>query len=332
MTCKINLDDFGFESRDQLVLYATHQYIIYQEKQKIYLKNCADHILAVLPANFDLGNYSTIEDDDGFLVITSKHFIYLSRNGNSFIHEVPIDKTGRCVTKVFKGLLPQTVIYGCEFQKKLHLVCYDYINQKRVLQSCSYELNNFTDITMDSRTIYILMDNAVLSSFNAESFELQWNRFEAGNIRPQILSHRNGVYYTIHGLIRTYNGSQTSSERIPTIRVSGLSGILGNNLYLTNADDKNLSCYDLNKKELRWEITGVHKISQTFFVKGEDSRGTYSVLVLRANGHLGVINLDLGKIVLYRQIEGMRRLILTPDHILAQCTNQRTELLPGIIE
>ncbi len=330
--CILNLDNLGVESRDTKVLFASKDFIIYKERFTIYLADCDNNVLSRYACPSDDQRFDVVEfTNDILFLFAGKDFIVFDKLGNApFGHNLPLQKTGRVVTKLMQTDSEDNIVFGTFLRGNLQFLNYDFTGNKRISQTSSWQMTHIIDCAVDSKKIYGLLDSTFLVCCSVDTGETLWTRFETQKIDKIILPYRNGLLYNCQNNLKFADESgNIDNTSIPLVSISQLSHIIDHDLYFLSNENKNIGCYDLQDKALKWEIPGKQPIYETLLSKGTSNKKIYDVLLYRTNDGIGIINLTLGQSAFFLSLTGSQRIRKTSDHILISRVGNRTEMIPG---
>lgn len=331
MSCVIDLANITVEPRQQSIFYATHDLIVYKERMGMHLAACNGDILSTVRCPSNFRNYECVDLDDVILFIfASRNCIILDKLGNQPIeHQVDFIKFGKITTSILASNDPFGVIFGTFNKMQVQLVNYDFIGDKRIWQSASWKMEKINHICVTEENVYVLFDNAFLACCDIETGETRWTRFETGRISPKLLPYQGGILYACQGVLKHYADKPTTT-RIPLTRIHSLEHVVGNKVVLTTEEGKHISCYDLDKGAIDWEIVGGRPILETVPIKGRHKNVINDVLAIRTKDHLALVDITRGITLHHSLMTGLYRIRETENHVLAHKYNNTTVMIAGL--
>jgi len=266
--CIISLSGIEKEVRNHFVFYATNELIIYKDRQYILAHTCDGTEICRIRYSGDYKHYESIEFHDAVILIFSgKHLVFIDKYGsNSFNFDIPIEKFGRSLSKIIKAPNDNSIIFGAKLYGRIHFVNFDFMTHKRIWQTSSWEVEYVNNVVDGGHTIYSLMDNTFIVSFDKNG-KTKWTRFESGQSQPSLIPFSDRLLYASEGGLRITDGKNVENIRIPMVRPTSLETLIGDKLYFTTRDKRNIGCYNIKKKEMIWEITGSFPIIKTLTIK-----------------------------------------------------------------
>lgn len=328
----IDINNLEIDTRNTFILFATHDFIIYREKNKVVLASCNEEKLSEVVVAGDCTRYQCADLGDAVLfVFNGTDIVIIDKSGMMPIQHV-IDplKIGRCVTEVYPWQDNQ-IVFGTRQMSRTQFLTYDFIEQKRIAQTASWEIGSVTDTYFDRQTgtLYAVLDNSIIVAHDVRTGEKIWTKFETAKINPGILMYDGDLFYTCQGLLKRTDGNEISSIRIPAVKACSVEWTHGRNIYFTSNENKNLCCYNVESQKLKWEIHGQQAIKESAHVKGTDKA---DILFVRTQDYVGIINLTTGKSESAIRTRGITKLCKTDDHLLIQKTSNETVLVPEVRE
>ncbi len=340
MSCIIDLNNVesGIESREHLVFFATNEFIIYKNGLTMEMASCNGEVISTVSLPGDHKQYECLDLDDAVLFLfAGKTIAIIDKYGHEPIkYDLDIYKIGRVINPPLMADDPNRIIIVTRLLERIQIINYDFLDRKRINQTSSWDMSRVNDIIVNksvhSGESYALIDNSFIVSCNIFTGETLWTRFETGHIADKLIFYKNHLLYTSQNILKKSKNGKVDNIRIPLVRIHNLEQILGDNLYFSSNEGKNLCSYSLKESKLKWEIFGNLPIQETMLTKGSDNKRTYDVMLVRTRNHLGVINLTLGKVVANIRVKNIKRIRETGDHILIHKYGQETSMIPGLKE
>ncbi len=327
MTCKLDLDNLQPDDRNEFVFFATHDFIIYKNRNRLELASCEQEVLsgAVLP--IDYRKYEVLDLGDAlFFLFNGLEIVIMDKQGLLPI-QFKLDplKIGQAVTKIFPSS-ENGVIFGTKQADRIQFVNYDFMERNRIAQSAFWKVTMVTDCNVTSNILYAVLDNSIIVACDMSTGETIWTKFETAKINRGIFFHDNFVFYSCQGLLKKTDGKTTQVIRIPLISVHSLEHISGGKAYVTSNEGKNLCQYDLLTETLKWEIFSHYPILESLPAKGKPND---NLLLVRTTDYMGIVNISAGRAETHVRSSNISRIRETTDHILIHKSTGSTTLLSG---
>lgn len=330
MSCRININNLQVDDRTEYVYFATHDFIVYQEGMSMVLASCGGDKLSTVRSSYDFTNHELLDMGDLILfVFDHKQLVALDKNGMQPIsYELDRRNVGQCITKMFPSNNPNQVIFGTKLHDRIQFLNFDFIEQRRIAQTSSWEVSNITDFTVLDTMVYATLDNSFLVCCDMSTGETLWTRFETAHIGRGIGLYGDKLFYVSQGLLKETDGKKTEFTRIPMVKVHSIEGQDARYIYLTSKEGKNIIQYDLDLNKANWEVFGSEPIQETVTVSGVTNKDRF--MFIRTPNNVNVVNLMTGKAVANVKTKQTRRLRITGDHIIIQKEKGTTTLIPGL--
>ena len=328
--CLINLDKIEISTFPNYVFYLTDKEIIYKDKAHLIYADCNNNILSALSLPVDHKNYQFLDLGGRILILfAGKTFCLFDKNSNQsscieFNHKL----YGRCITKIFKGKEENTIIFGTKLHTRIQLICYNFVENKRIYQSSSWQANEISDLIESENSIFILLDKTLLFECGFDC-EIKWNRFEVTSIKENLIYYDNSVVYTCRDIIRKVNKDSILNTKLTGLQITSLLCEKNGKLYFTTNEKKNISCYDIKNEKLLWELKGHDKILQAIMGSGEFKNEVHDILVLRFASHIGIVDLTTVRSIYYVQLDNIREIKISGKNILLQKYIGMTDVING---
>ena len=329
MDCKLEIHNLETEDRTIPILYATHDFIVYQESNEIVLASCDGTRLSDIVIAVDFHNYECLDLGDALLFMFSgNEILILDKSGMVPVKHKINPALGLCVSKVYLfSSLDNQIIFGTQQTNRIQFVNYDFIGQVRVAQTSSWSAAAVTDSLFVDNILYAVLDKSTLIAVDMSTGELLWTKFETAEIAPGLVTYDKYLLYACHGLLKKTDGHETKSIRIPLTSVSSILHANDREVYATANEGKNVICYSLLPDKLKWEIFGKDQIRDSVLVK---SSSNDDVLAVRTDKYVTLINLATGKSEYNIKTNNIARIRKTGDHLLIQKSTRTSTLVPGI--
>jgi hypothetical protein len=330
MTTKFNINNLESENRTTPILFATHEFIIYRDQNKIVLASCSGTILSETIVKCDCSNYQYLDLHDAVLFIFNGTTVLLiDKDGMLPLqHMLNPMNMGKCITPLFQWGENQ-IIFGTKHIGQIQFIAYDFVAEQRITQTASQEADIVKDLYFDQEfgILYALLDNSMLVAYNMKTGEKLWNKFETAKINRGILLYNGDLYYSAQEMIKKTDGKRIEAIRIPLVNVSSLEYSVGRNIYLTANNHKNICCFDAMTKTLVWQIHGHDFLLGSLPVMSTD--GSEKLLVYAKN-YLSFIDLNKGQSESIIRSQNIVKAHQTEDHLLVQKSSNETLLIPAM--
>ncbi len=329
----LNLDKLDRVARAHLIYFATHDFILYKDRSFLMQVSCDEQLLKRTSLPKDSKSYECLEIGDAvILVLAGKEIMIVDKEGRATSkYDLNHQKIGRCVTRLFHAENNQ-IIFGTKYPNRIQFLKYDFVNQSRVCQTMSWEMSRVNHLTMHNHMLYALLDNAFIVCCDMSTGETLWTKFEAGFIHKNLIVYNDNLLYACQNILKIANGKEVENVSIPLARIHSLEHVIGDNLYFTSNEGKNICCYDLKGRRLKWEILGNLEIKESIIVPGRHEGRMYDMMVVRTKDSMGIVNLTVGKTVQFLKSPAISRIRVTGDHLLIHSHADHTEMIPGLTE
>lgn len=329
MSCSLDLKNLHTDNRNEFVLFATHNFLLYREKNKLVLASCDGTRLSeiVLPVGSD--EYECLDLGDSiFFMFRGQEIVTVDKNGFEPIkHSVSPTKVGIGITECFQAS-ENCIIIGTKQADRVQFINYNFMEQQREAQTSFWKVKEVTDIIHDKNTniIYAVLDSSIIVACDMKTGETLWTRFETALVNRGMSVHEGNLFYSCQGLLKKTDGQKTESIRLPLISACSIEHGSGQSLYITN-ECKSLCRYDINSRILVWEIHGQQEIKNSLAARSQDGS---EILLLQTKEYIGIVNLTSGTSESFIRTPNILKMRITGDHLLIQKTNNMTILVPGI--
>lgn len=329
MNCNLEIENLKSEDRATPILYATHDFIVYQEKNELVLASCDGVRLSSIQIAVDYLNHECIDLDDALLFIFSgTEILILDKSGMVPVkHTLNRTTLGRCITKIYQFPGSDQIVFGTKQSDRIQFVNYDFMKQSRVVQTSSWNASSVTNTLFVDTVLYAVIDKSIIVAIDMGTGELLWTKFETAEIAPGLAVYDKYLLYVCHGMLKKTDGKESTPIRIPLVNVSSILHANDRDVYMTSNESKNIICYSMVPNKLKWEIFGKNYIRDGILVnssKGED------ILAVRSDSSIALINLSEGKSEYNIKTKNIAKLRQTGDHLLIQKTTGASTLIPGI--
>lgn len=329
MNCKLEIHNLEPEDRATSILYATHDFIVYQESNGLILASCDGVRLSDIKIAVDYLHYECLDLGDALLFMFSGNEILILDKGGMIPVKHKINPTlGLCISKIYGfPSLDNQIILGTRQANRIQFVNYDFMDQSRVAQTASWTATTITDTLLVNTVLYAVMDKSTIVAVDMNTGELLWTKFETAEIAPGLVTYDKYLLYACHGLLKKTDGYETKSIRIPLINVSSILHANDREVYVTANDSKNIVCYSLIPDKLKWEIFGKDQIHEGVLIK---SSSNDDVIAVRTDDYITLIDLVTGKSEYNIKTNNIARIRKTGDHLLIQKSTGTSTLVPGM--
>ncbi len=294
--------------------------------------SCDETLLSKINLPKDCKSYEFLElDGIIILMMSGKEILIINKSGYMpQRYDMNSYKIGRCVTKLF-DVGNNQMVFGTKYPNRIQFLSYNYIEQTRVCQTMSWKMARVNHVIMDGNILYALLDNAFIVCCDMSTGETLWTRFEAGFIHKNLIIYKNKLIYACQNILKIVDeDSNVENIQIPLVRIHSMEHLIGENLYFTSNEGKNICCYNLKSRKLRWEILGNLEIKESIMTRGLYEDRVYDIMIVRAKDSVGTINVVLGKSISFLKTPAVSRIRETGDHILVHTHADHTEMIPGL--
>lgn len=330
MNCKLEIHNLDPEDRATSILYATHDFIVYQERNGLILASCEGERLSDITIAVDYLHYECLDLDDALLFMFSgTEILILDKSGMlPMKHKLNPTTLGRCVSKMYRfpGSDNQ-IIFGTQQAKRIQFINYDFMNQARIAQTASWNASAITDTLLVETILYAVLDKSTIVAFDISTGESLWTKFETAEIVPGLVAHDKYLLYSCQGMLKKTDGRETQTTRIPLMSLSSILHATDREIFMTTNENKNIICYSLIPNKLKWEIFGTDHIYEGVVVQSSDDA---DILAIRTDKYITLINLSTGKSEYNIRTNNIARLRRTGDHLLIQKSTGTSTLIPGV--
>ncbi len=329
MDCKLEIHNLEPEDRAASILYATHDFIVYQERNGLVLASCDGTRLSDITIAVDYLHYECLDLGDALLFMFSGSEILLLDKSGMIPTKHKLNPTlGRCVSKIYA--FPDSdnqIIFGTQQAKRIQFTNYDFMNQVRVAQTSSWNASTVTDTLLVGTILYAVLDKSMLVAIDMSIGELLWTKFETAEIVPGLATYDKYLLYSCHGMLKKTDGQETQTIRIPLMNVSSILRTTDREVFMTVNENKNVICYSLIPDKLKWEIFGNDPIRESVAVSSKDGA---DILAVRTDKYVTLIDISAGKSEYNIKTKNIARLRQTGDHLLIQKSTGTSTLIPGV--
>ncbi len=329
MDCKLEIHNLDPEDRTTSILYATHDFIVYQESNGLVLASCDGTQLSSIIIPVAFLRYECLDLGDALLFMFSgTEILILDKSGMVPVKHKINHTLGVCVSKIhfFPGSDNQ-IVFGTQQANRIQFVNYDFMDQVRVVQTASWNASTVTDTLLVDNILYAVLDKSTIVAADMSTGELLWTKFETAEITPGLVTYDKYLLYTCHGFLKKTDGHETKLIRIPLISASSILYANDRDVYATANDSKNVICYNLVSDKLKWENFGKDPIRESVMVK---STSNDDILAVRTDKYVTLINLITGKSEYNIKTNNIAKIRRTGDHLLIQKSTGTSTLIPGV--
>lgn len=329
MDCKLNIHNLDSEDRSTPILYATHDFIVYQERNRLILASCDGTQLSDIAIAVDYLHYECLDLEDALLfMFFGAEILILNKKGMTPVKHKINPNLGRCISKIYR--FPDSdnqIIFGTRQAQRIQFINYDFMNQARIAQTASWNASVITNMLLVDTVLYVVLDKLTIIAIDMSTGELLWTKFETSEIVPGIFTHDKDLLYACHGMLKRTDGQDTTTIRIPSVNISSILYITDREIFMTTNSGKNVICYNLISNKLKWEISGHSPIHECTLVKSTDGA---DILAARTDKYIALINISAGKSEYNIKTNNIIRLRQTGDHLLIQKSTGASTLIPGV--
>lgn len=330
MDCKLEIHKLEPEDRATSILYATHDFIVYQERNGLVLASCDGSRLSDITIAIDYLHYECLDFEDALLFMFSgTDILILDKTGMVPVkHKINPVTLGRCISNIYRfpGSDSQ-IVFGTQQANRIQFANYDFMNQSRSAQTASWIASSVTNMLLVGTILYAILDKTTILSIDMSTGELLWTKFETAEIAPGIITYDKYLFYACHGMLKKTDGFHSDSIRIPLINISSILHATDREIFMTTNENKNIICYNLAHNKLKWEIHGNDPIRESVLVKSHDGA---NVLAAQTDQYVTLIDISAGKSEYNIRTSNIAKLRRTGDHLLIQKSTGTCTLVPGM--
>lgn len=325
------LDKINLITQNKLVLYAGEDFEVYKSDKHIVISDC-DSIVGAVPCPMDCKEFYISEFEDYVvMMISGKHILEICKSNLALnIYDIPVHSMGRSVGNIH--LTKDGLIFGTILNNNIQFFVYDYANKRKIAQSSSWKLNAISDIKFDKNRFYALLDSALLVSLDSKTCETYWTRFEAELLTSKILLHKSNIICSNsnHLFLIDNNGQVLNDVRLTESKVHELLLMFKDELYFTSNKGLNLTCFDLQKESMKWELVGTKEILDALLIKGQSKQNKYDIMLTQHENHIGFANITTGRSFSYIYCHNISEIVKTEENVLLQKNGHMTDLLSSL--
>lgn len=271
------------------------------------------------------------------LLFSGRRMLAIDLDGNDHRTNI-LDATriGRCMTRLFPGK-DNTIIFGTKSFGRTQFVKYDFLRDERICQTLSWNLDTITDATMPydinhtsiTNDLYGVLGASFIVKCDMSTGKTVWNRFDQGNVVPEVHLYRRGLIYGSQGLLKYVEEDQQETFRIPGVNISSIEYSDGSYIYVTSNEKKNLACCNLTENEPTWVLKSDEPIRQSLVIKGEQDAKVVDIMLARLQGSVSVINLSEGQVIRTIACDGVTQIDKNGPNVLIHRLGGSTDILEG---
>lgn len=332
MICKLNTKQLEPEDRPESILYATHDFIIYKERNKLKLASCDGELLSECSVAIDYLSYRCLDLEDAILFLfNGSTIIVLDKNGMMPV-EVRLDpiRVGKCITKIYK--VPHRsdqIVFGTMQSGRIQFVNFDFMQGTRVAQTSSWRASTVTDTCLSEGRLYAVLDASTILELDALRGETLWTRFETADIKKGLITYDKYLAYACQDMLKLTDGKEVRNIRIPLVNVSSVICSDRQDIIFTSNDRKNVCSYDTVSNQMKWEISGREPIDDWVMLRSTDNT---ELLAVQTSKYISFIDITQGKAEYNVRTGNIGKIRRTGDHFLIQKTTGTSTLVPGVME
>lgn len=329
MECKLDTQHISPEDRGISILYATHEYIVYQEKNGIVLASCDGSRLSETTVPVDYLHYRVVDLNDALLfVFSGTELLLLDKSGmEPMRHKLNPVTVGRCISQLHACPEDNHIVMGTKQMNRIQFVNYNFLREERVAQTASWNAASISDTFLSGTTLYAVLDKSSIIAIDIDTGETLWTRFETAEVASGLALFDKYFVYACQGMIKLVDENKVKTVRIPLQNVTSILHATDRELILTANDHKNVLCYNLVHDKMKWEIFGNDKITNAVKL---GSTTNEDLLAVQTDKYVSVINTSAGTAEYNIKTNNIARLRKTGDHLLIQKTTGTCTLVPGV--
>lgn len=336
MPCILNLDTPDLEHRTNFVFYASKDFIVYKDELNIVKASCSGEILARIPCPVDFHYYDVQERDGNLsLLLGGKTFIGIKNTQEVMIRELDFERLGIACTPLFP--INDLFYFGTKAtglsSKRLQVVGFDFEQNKRKLQTSSWNLSNFDylgsigSFGISENKFFGILDKVVIVCWE-ESGKTLWSRTETDLIDKSAIPYKGGLLYVCQDVLKYAENGKARTIKIPLLRPKQLLGISHDTLYL-QGNGMDIFAYDLAVNRINWTIKNNKPINKWVFVRGKRKNQIVDVAVLVSTEEMMVVDVSNGHYLFSLPGNNISEIRVTAENILIHKQNNTTDILAG---
>lgn len=324
-----NIENIEVDIKSNLVFYSSDDIIIYKNNNRISILSCGGITVKEIKCPPDWRHFCVLENENLIILFFSGKYIVSISKPDYFVkeHLLDSDKLGRSTCRPI--LFENDLILGMSSKGKSQFVRFDVFNEKRKLQTMSWTMPSITNLVSDESKCFGIIDNSMIVSFDPNTFEVFWSKFETNVIGEKIALHNNGVLYSYQNNIKQISENKTNTIKIPFCKVSNIYGSIGDKVYISSNEDKNICCFDTKNDKTDWELKGTKVIRQTVLSTGRYKKQEHPILFVRTDEHFIIIDLLSGLSVYQIKVDGFFDMQISNNSLLLHKYIGRTSIIVG---
>ena len=301
----IELKQLKLIPKNTLIYYHSDELEVYRKRNSIIIKK--DDITQVNQIK-EISDFRTVyTENEVFILFGGKQLLRIGKD-----HSITPIKFNPIVTKVKS--IGNNIVFGWMLGRLFHFsVCNPYTGE-RIYQTKSFQSKTLS-YKFTNSNIYSLMGNSNIICYDYECKQI-WQRFEHQYTVPGLAIYKNKLVYCSSNQIKITNGKEIETIQIPIVTIDKIEDIIGNKLYCICGKKKNICCYDLQQKQLLYEIRGNQNILNLKIVKMKHNNQEIDALVYTTENMINIANLKKGTLVISQPIVKIKEIVEEKDIIL----------------
>lgn len=325
----INISSLRVEHRDSAIFYANSELILYKAGQYLRLENCSGDLAGEVLCPQDDANVHALEFPDCVaLLVGGQKLVLLDKSGFDPIqHDLSNLPCGKIMTSPFR-IDDEHLLVGCVRNQRSQFAVINVTTGELVIQSQSWNTSQVNDLAV-GRSVFGLLDKTFIVSLNLKTLETEWVRFETGLIAPKLVVAPLGTCYVAGGVLRIANEGKSESLLIPRFSPSAAVTSFGSTLVLVSDERTTLVGFDLERREVLWDISGSQKIMESLPVSGLIKSKLVNAVLLRYKDYIAAVDLERGHKLGSYPIADAFRMTQTSDHVIIHRRGGKSDLIAG---
>lgn len=329
----ITLDNLLFQHKKSVVYYSSPELLIYSDfnSNTLTVETSKGDISKIKVRKSQEGKSCKIKDGV-LLTFGGEETVIIKPDGS---HDLFNLNNRYIVTDVFS--FEDTIIFGSILGMFFHFVIYNLETKSKNQTASAQAVTLSYKITEDR--IYALYGNSQIACYD-HSGKLVWKKFEPHYVIPGLSIYKGGLVYSANNQIKITNGKTTESITVPGIRMDKIEGTIGNIVYGVCGNRQNIFAFDINKRELLYEVVGEKgiQIKKLLITSGmyKDKNKPSNVIFYSTDDKLGMVDLDEGTIKFYIGIPKIKNMVSNEELIVTTHLGEshllRYENAPSVIE
>lgn len=260
----------------------------------------------------DFKNFNVLENDKYICLffVHGEIVIYDKLHYRFLLNRYTPEKYGPIVSKIIHQT-DNLCLFVTNIDRNLQIVQYDFIENVRVAQTKSWNVNHISDFCYDSK-IFAVFDQAMLIACDFDGDIAQ--KFDSYGIKS--LHINRNPFYISDKKLKNINNGIIEIVPISDLYFDKILASKDNIFFLSDANKKDIYCIDIKTKKQLWNMVGTFEILDSCLID--------NYLVLATTDNIISVNIKHRKIDNIYKINGIFRLIKIKQNIICQHTSGTT--------